>query len=194
VTSGARLSASERAALLELARVAIEDAVRGESALAAAVARTEISERLREARGVFVCLKVPRDEAAGGGLALRGCIGTLGATRPLYEAVTDTAPRSALEDPRFPRLGVPELAGLRIEISVLTEPRPLNGLDALVIGRDGLQLEKDDRRAVFLPQVASEQRWDARTFAEHLALKAGLDRDGWRDATLSVFGAEVFGA
>ena len=47
--------------------------------------------------------------------------------------------------------------------------------------------------SVFLPQVAPEQKWDSQRFAEQLALKAGLARDGWRDATLATFRAEVFG-
>ena len=65
--------------------------------------------------------------------------------------------------------------------------------DVIEPGRDGVLLEKGPRKAVFLPQVATEQGWGRRELLEHLALKAGLPRDGWRDASFSVFRAEVFG-
>jgi AMMECR1 domain-containing protein len=41
--------------------------------------------------------------------------------------------------------------------------------------------------------VATEQRWNADQLLEHLALKAGLRRDAWRDGELSVFRAASFG-
>lgn len=46
---------------------------------------------------------------------------------------------------------------------------------------------------MFLPQVAPEQRWGVFELLEHLALKAGLPRNGWKEARLAVFEAEVFG-
>ena len=45
---------------------------------------------------------------------------------------------------------------------------------------------------MFLPQVALEQGWDTRALLEHLALKAGLKKDAWKDADLYAFEAEVF--
>jgi AMMECR1 domain-containing protein len=55
-------------------------------------------------------------------------------------------------------------------------------------------LTKDGRRAVFLPQVATEQGWDRATMLEHLSRKAGLPSDAWRrGATFEVFTAWIFG-
>ena len=55
-------------------------------------------------------------------------------------------------------------------------------------------LSKGSHRALFLPQVATEQGWDRRTMLDHLAQKAGLPRGGWREgARFEVFTAQVFG-
>jgi len=56
--------------------------------------------------------------------ALRGCIGSLTAYRPLREDVADNAVNAALRDPRSPPLSARELAETRIEVSVLSEPEP----------------------------------------------------------------------
>jgi len=62
-----------------------------------------------------------------------------------------------------------------------------------VIGKHGMTLSKRGRMAVFLPQVAPEQHWDLATTLTHLALKAGLDPDDWREgARFTVFEAIVF--
>jgi AMMECR1 domain-containing protein len=54
-------------------------------------------------------------------------------------------------------------------------------------------LAKEGRRAVFLPQVAPEQGWDRDTTLTHLALKAGLGPEAWRQgAEFLVFEADVF--
>jgi AMMECR1 domain-containing protein len=47
---------------------------------------------------------------------------------------------------------------------------------------------------VFLPQVATETKWDLPTFLSNLSLKAGLPSDAWKSgATFEVFTAQVFG-
>ena len=51
---------------------------------------------------------------------LRGCIGYVLPTKPLYLAVRDMAINSALRDPRFPPVTAEELPDLYIEISVMT--------------------------------------------------------------------------
>ena len=47
---------------------------------------------------------------------------------------------------------------------------------------------------VLLPQVATDQEWDAETFLSHTCLKAGLDANAWRegDLVIEVFEAEIF--
>lgn len=47
---------------------------------------------------------------------------------------------------------------------------------------DLFHLIKGNHRALFLPQVATEQYWDLETTLSHLAYKAGLGLDGWTDS------------
>jgi len=64
------------------------------------------------------------------------------------------------------------------------------------LGKHGVQIKKDGRSGVFLPQVATETGWDLETFMGQLCLqKAGLTQNCWRDkdAEIYVFTAQVFG-
>ncbi len=185
-----RLSPGERRKLLELARAAIADSLTGDDHLDRLLEEIELTPALENARGVFVTLREGATREDKG--QLRGCIGCMSATEPLYRAVIHSARSSAFEDPRFDPIVAAQLAKIRLEISALTPPVPVDGPEAIVPGRDGVQLAKDEHRAVFLPQVATEQGWDTRQLLESLALKAGLARDGWRGARLETFRAEVF--
>ncbi len=188
----AGLAETEKTTLLDLAWASIRDAILRDGSLSRALAAADLTPPLRETRGAFVTLEEPA-EGASRPLALRGCIGTLLPHEALYESVIHNAAEAALRDPRFEPVGAGELARLRLSISALTPIRPVKEPDAVVLGRDGVVLEKGAHRAVFLPQVAQEQGWGIRETLEHLALKAGLPRDGWKGAQLSVFEAEVFG-
>jgi len=76
---------------------------------------------------------------------------------------------------------------------VRTPPAPVASWRDIVLGRDGMTLEKSRRVAVFLPQVAPERGWDLATTLTHLSLKAGLPEGAWRSgATFETFRAEVF--
>ena len=56
---------------------------------------------------------------------LRGCIGSLSATRPLGADIAAHAVDAALRDPRFPDVTAEELPDIRIEVSVLSAPEPV---------------------------------------------------------------------
>lgn len=115
---------------------------------------------------------------------LRGCIGSLVAHRPLLEDVRQNAVAAACRDPRFPPLTAAELAGIRVEVSLLTAPVPLDFLDEthalsqLHPGVDGVIFHAGSRRATFLPQVW-EQLPQPEQFMAHLKQKAGLSADYW---------------
>ncbi|MFO7907158.1 MAG: AMMECR1 domain-containing protein [Pirellulaceae bacterium] len=95
--------------------------------------------------------------------------------------------------PRFAPLSNTELPKIDIEISVLTPARPIASPDEFIPGRHGIILKKGISKAVFLPQVATEQGWDRETTLTHLALKAGLGPNEWRrGAEFEVFEAIVF--
>lgn len=136
------------------------------------------------------------------GGALRGCIGSLMAHRPLVDDVVANAQAAALRDTRFAPVGVAEAGGLHIEVSVLTPPQPLafaneaHALWQLRPGVDGVIFEAvhDGRawRSTFLPQVWA-QIPDRRAFMAQLKRKAGLPPDFWSPGvSLSVYQVQEF--
>ncbi len=182
---GNRLGPAGRAALLALARDAVECAARGtalEPARVDAAPQTVLY-------GAFVSL-----HRAG---ELRGCIGLVGRVGPAARLVADAAESATLRDPRFPRVTAGELAALDVEVSLLTplewlEPDALPG--TVVVGRHGLVVELAPRRGLLLPQVATEYGWDAVQFLDETCRKAGLSAGAWRrGARVARFGALVFG-
>lgn len=122
---------------------------------------------------------------------LRGCMGTLGAGEPVATAVTSAAAMAATRDPRFWPVTAAELARLRIEVSVLTPTQPLAAPDAFVPGRHGIIVEARGRRALLLPQVATEMGWGTTDMLEAVCEKAGLRPDAWRDPDTALLVFEV---
>lgn len=175
------LTVEELALLLRLARASMDAAVTGD--------RLPVPEfsayppRLVERRGCFVTLR-----QSG---TLRGCIGNVRARDPLCRMIVENARSAALDDPRFSPVTSAELSELVVEVSVLTEPRPLTGLSAdelltrLTPRRDGVLLQIGGRVATFLPQVW-EMLPDPRVFLDRLAQKAGCAPDAWRTPSASV--------
>jgi len=143
------------------------------------------SPSLERPQGVFVTLRKRG--------ALRGCIGQMQPDRPLRVLVGSMALAAAFEDPRFAKVTAGELRDLEVEISVLTPFKEVAGPQAIVVGRDGVLLQKDRRSAVFLPQVATEERWTRDEMLDNLCLKGGMPAGCWRSgARLSTFQADVF--
>lgn len=184
------LTPTEREALLRLARASIEEELGRNGTLARALGEVELGPALHEPRACFVTLKAPATEEEG--FRLRGCIGGITARDPLFRNVIRCAADAAFRDPRFPPVTREELGALRASVSVLAPLQPVASPDEIVPGTHGVVLEKESRQAVFLPQVAAEQGWDRDQLLEHLAMKAGLPRWGWRGARLWTFQAESF--
>ncbi len=134
--------------------------------------------------GAFVTLRIKEE--------LRGCIGYMKEDLPLCEVVGAMAIQSAFNDTRFYPLTMDELSKVEIEISVLTPYQPIKNADEIILGHDGVVVRKDNRQAVFLPQVATEMNWNKEQLLENLCRKAGLQPDDWKDAQLFTFQAEVF--
>ena len=138
--------------------------------------------------GTFVTLKIDGQ--------LRGCIGNLTATEPLLEGVRNNAINAAFRDPRFSPLTEKELPKVEIEVSILSEPQPLEYSDAddlinkLRVNIDGIIIRKGHASATFLPQVW-EQLPAAEEFLSHLCMKAGLLSDTWRNTKIEVLTYQV---
>jgi AmmeMemoRadiSam system protein A len=185
------LSPTEGRALLALARAALSQELEGNGALDRALGALDRTPSIEEEGACFVTLEV-RDALSPRGVRLRGCVGSLQAHGPLYRNVIENAGRAAFHDPRFPALSAAELAEVAISLSILSPLVPVEGIDRIAPGVDGVVLEKGSFRSVFLPEVASEQGWDRVALLRNLALKAGLPRDGWNGATLFVFRTATF--
>jgi AmmeMemoRadiSam system protein A len=182
----AALLPEERESLLRLARGSILNTLENGTLPEPEELGVEITPTLQSLRGAFVTL------TRGG--QLRGCIGDIFPQQPLYRSVMVNAVHAAIHDRRFRPVTPEEIPELRIEISVLTPQRTIETVEEIVVGTHGVVLEKAGRRAVFLPQVAPEQGWDRDEMLTHLARKAGLRGDAWRDgASFTVFEARVFG-
>ncbi len=110
---------------------------------------------------------------------LRGCIGTLEAYRPLLEDVISNAKAAAFNDYRFPPLTKEEFDDVKFEVSILSQPEPVDYFDEedlqdkIIPFEDGIVLVYSGYKATFLPQVW-EKLPEFDEFFRHLCLKAGL--------------------
>lgn len=175
------IGADDRLKLLRLARRALEARVARQP-----VPPPEQGSVLDEPRGAFVTIRRYGE--------LRGCLGRIAPEAPLAETVADLGASVSDSDPRFNPVAATELEEIVVEISVLTPEREVHSIAEIEPGRHGLIVEQGYRRGLLLPQVATEQGWDAETFVSQTCRKAGLPPDAWRDgARIFVFEAEVFG-
>jgi AmmeMemoRadiSam system protein A len=119
---------------------------------------------------------------------LRGCIGSLSPSESLVEGILDHARAAAFQDTRFDPVRQDELERLAVEVSLLSPLRVLTCsseedlLRQLRPGVDGLVLDLDGRRALFLPQVWKELP-EPRAFLAALKRKAGWPAGSWSSRT-----------
>ncbi|MBW2364976.1 MAG: AmmeMemoRadiSam system protein A [Deltaproteobacteria bacterium] len=134
-------------------------------------------------RGTFVTLSI-------NGM-LRGCIGNITPHGAIGESVKRNAISAAFHDPRFEPLTLKEFKNIHIEVSVLTDPKPLkykNSTELISKLRpniDGVIIKKDMASATFLPQVW-RQLPNPEIFLSHLCRKAGLQPNAWQKSPLDV--------
>jgi len=147
----------------------------------------EADRLLSQEMGAFVTLRSHTE--------LRGCIGNLIGSEPLYLTVRDMAIEAATGDQRFPKVSLGELKNIEIEISVLSSIKRITDPNQIILGTHGVLVKKGINSGVFLPQVATESGWSRDEFLDNLcAHKAGLASDAWKDKStqLYIFNAEVF--
>ncbi len=175
------LSEADRAALLQLARQAVVDAVAHNGLPEEIPNRGIFAER----HGVFVTLRAGRH--------LRGCIGVIEGDQPLGETIVRCAADAALQDRRFAPMQTGEIASLQIEISLLSPPVPMDPTQ-IEIGRHGLIVSRGKLRGLLLPQVAVEHHLTPEQFLDEVCKKAQFEPAAWRNADTQVlaFTCEVF--
>ncbi len=170
-------------ALVKLARKTIREHLGVQAEDSEPLAERLAEDAFQEKRGVFVTLNKKGQ--------LRGCIGFLEPRESVLEAVKHNAVNAACHDPRFHPVAPSEMEALDIEVSILTDPSPLQYTDAkdllakLRPGIDGVIIRSGYAGATFLPQV-----WDQlpgkEEFLAHLCAKAGLDANAWKKGKLEV--------
>lgn len=171
---GVKLSAEDRAFLLEVATASIVRGFDGRGPLRVDFADAPAATRVRA--GAFVTVTVDGE--------LNGCIGTIEPVEPLVTTVARCAWEAAFDDPRLPSLRRADFPRTGIEVSVLSAMEPMDVASeaelvaALRPGVDGLLLEGNGHRATFLPAVW-EQVPAPELFVHLLERKAGLWPGTW---------------
>lgn len=177
------LNKEQRKKLLSIARQSIQTYLETGKKLEL----EENDQLLTKEMGAFVTLHKSGE--------LRGCIGNLIGSKPLYLTVRDMAVEAAVGDPRFIALKLSELKDIEIEISVLSPMERVDSVDKIQLGLHGVLVKRGFNSGVFLPQVATETGWSKEEFLSYLcAHKAGLSADAWKDKATEIytFTAEVF--
>jgi AmmeMemoRadiSam system protein A len=124
VSESPEFSPGERRLLLGIAHQSIAAALDGRP-----LEITPPNLHLAEKRGAFTTLHLEGK--------LRGCIGYVLSSQPLYRTVAETARSAAFDDPRFQPVAPEEAAALKVEISVLSPLRQIAPED-VVVGKHGL--------------------------------------------------------
>lgn len=173
------LTGYEKSVLLALARARLQQVVNREKKERSIIIPGLLTDSLFEPSAAFVTLNKFDEET--GQKQLRGCVGTLAPSMPLYQAVWNMTKSAALADNRFTPVTVSELNPIQISISVLSQPHVISSVEDIVLGRDGIIMQQGIHSATYLPKVAFEQGWNLEQTLESLAQKAGLGKNAWQD-------------
>ena len=176
-----QLSDSDGAVLVKTARKAVTEFLSNGNRIKL---ESDIEEKFSFNSGVFVTLNNPD--------GLRGCIGFPMPEKKLAHAIIEGAISAATEDPRFPTVKTNELNDIVFEVTVLTPPveidvsDPMEYLEKIKVGRDGLIIRHSFSSGLLLPQVPVEYGWDVEEFLQHTCEKAGLARDTWKNESVKI--------
>ena len=129
--------------------------------------------------------------------SLRACCGSVGTKTTLGKALQEAAYRTATGDVRLPTISPTELPFLDLDVSLLHSIRPLPStaaerLAGVEIGRHGLQILRGNQGGLLLPNVATEQGYNALQFLQQVCRKAGLPSNAWEDPQTQLQTFETF--
>lgn len=139
-----RERAEKSDAYVKLARASVEAWVEGRGRISVP---EDLPKEMTDRRaGVFVSLHKHGQ--------LRGCIGTISATRRnVAEEIADNAVSACSRDPRFMPVTADELSCLEINVDVLGEPEPIASPDELDVKRYGVIVTSGRKRGLLLPDL-----------------------------------------
>lgn len=138
---------------------------------------------LKEKKGIFVTIYTNNK--------LRGCIGFIEPVFGLSEGIIKAARLAAYHDNRF--LPLRKNEEFKLEVSILTEPELIEVKryeeysDKIKIGDDGLIIESSYNKGLLLPNVFVEYNADVKKALEMTCIKAGLEKDAWRDLSNKIY-------
>ena len=176
-----QLSDSDGVVLVKTARKAVTEFLSNGNRMKL---ESDLEEKFSFNSGVFVTLNNPD--------GLRGCIGFPMPEKKLAHAIIEGAIAAATEDPRFPSVKTNELNDIVFEVTVLTPPveidvsDPMEYLEKIKVGRDGLIIRHSFSSGLLLPQVPVEYGWNVEEFLQHTCEKAGLSRDTWKNESVKI--------
>ena len=176
-----QLSDSDGVVLVKTARKAVTEFLSNGNRMKL---ESDLEEKFSFNSGVFVTLNNPD--------GLRGCIGFPMPEKKLSHAIIEGAIAAATEDPRFPSVKTNELNDIVFEVTVLTPPveidvsDPMEYLEKIKVGRDGLIIKHSFSSGLLLPQVPVEYSWNVEEFLQHTCEKAGLARDTWKNENVKI--------
>jgi len=176
-----QLSDSDGVVLVKTARKAVTEFLSNGNRMKL---ESDLEEKFSFNSGVFVTLNNPD--------GLRGCIGFPMPEKKLSHAIVEGAIAAATEDPRFPSVKTNELNDIVFEVTVLTPPvvvdvsDPMEYLEKIKVGRDGLIIKHSFSSGLLLPQVPVEYGWNVEEFLQHTCEKAGLARDTWKNESVKI--------
>ncbi len=176
-----RLSDSDGVLLIKIARMAVTEFLSNGKRMKL---ESEDEKKFSFNSGVFVTL----NNADG----LRGCIGFPMPDKKLSHGIIDAAIAAATEDPRFSPVKANELNDIVFEVTVLTPPveitvnDPMEYLEKIKVGRDGLIIGNSFSSGLLLPQVPVEYGWNVEEFLQHTCEKAGLEKDVWKNEKVKI--------
>ena len=181
MTKDIQLSDSDGVFLVKTARMAITEFLSNGKRIKL---ESEREEKFSFNSGVFVTLNNPD--------GLRGCIGFPMPDKKLSHGIIDAAIAAATEDPRFSPVKINELNDIMFEVTVLTPPveitvtDPMEYLEKIKVGRDGLIIRNSFSSGLLLPQVPVEYGWNVEEFLQHTCEKAGLEKDTWKNEKVKI--------
>jgi hypothetical protein len=181
MTKDIQLSDSDGVVLVNTARKAVTEFLSNGNRIKL---ESDLEKKFSFNSGVFVTLNNPD--------GLRGCIGFPMPEKKLSHAIIDGAIAAATEDPRFSPVKTNELNDIVFEVTVLTPPveidvsDPMEYLEKIKVGRDGLIIRHSFSSGLLLPQVPVEYSWSTEEFLQHTCEKAGLARDTWKNESVKI--------
>ena len=181
MTKDIQLSDSDGVVLVNTARKAVTEFLSNGNRIKL---ESDLEKKFSFNSGVFVTLNNPD--------GLRGCIGFPMPDKKLSNGIIDAAISAATEDPRFSPVKTNELNDIVFEVTGLTPPveidvsDPMENLEKIKVGRDGLIIRHSFSSGLLLPQVPVEYNWSTEEFLQHTCEKAGLARDTWKNESVKI--------